>query len=223
GLPSPVGVGALPDGRILVSDSRLGKILTFSSDGKLGGDFCKSDAVERPAGIVVNPTHHEVYVADVTRHCVVVFDFGGAVLRTIGKRGDGPVEFNFPTHLALGPDGSLAVTDSMNFRVQTVTPEGKFVRSVGRLGDAPGTLSKPKGVALDSEGNTIVAEGLYGALEFFDPNGQLLLNLGASGHGPGEFWLPAGLLFDTEQRLLFVADSYNNRVQVFRMLQESAP
>jgi sugar lactone lactonase YvrE len=49
-----------------------------------------------------------------------------------------------------------------------------------------------------------------------------LLSLGASGSGPGEFWLPAGLAFDDKEQLLFVADSYNSRVQVFRLIGAAA-
>jgi DNA-binding beta-propeller fold protein YncE len=44
---------------------------------------------------------------------------------------------------------------------------------------------------------------------------------GREGHGPGEFWLPAGLFIDPRGRI-WVADSYNRRVQVFDYLPEGA-
>lgn len=224
GLPSPVGVAALPDGRILVSDSRLGSVEAFDPDGRSLGAFCPAGSLKRPAGIAVSAARGEVYVIDVPEHAVKTFDLSGAPKSgVIGGRGDGPARFNFPTHVALDPQGRLLVTDSLNFRVQTLTPEGKAVSSFGQLGDRPGSFSKPKGVAADSEGNIIVVEGLFDALQFFDPQGRLLLSLGRSGSGPGEFWLPSGLCYDAKEGLLFVADSYNKRIQVFRMLGAAAP
>jgi sugar lactone lactonase YvrE len=52
-------------------------------------------------------------------------------------------------------------------------------------------------------------------MQVFDRDGRLLLSVGAQGHGKGEFWLPNGI-FVTHDDMIFVADSYNKRVQVFR-------
>lgn len=218
GLPSPVGVAALPDGRILVSDSRLGSIETFDVNGKWRGAFCAAGVMGRPAGLAVSAARGEVYAIDVARHGVQVFDLGGKALRTIGVHGAEPGRFNYPTHLALDGQGRLVVTDSLNFRVQILNPDGSFVSSFGELGDGPGKFSKPKGVAVDGAGHIIVIEGLYDAMQFFDGAGLLLMSIGGSGHNPGQFWLPAGICYDAKERLLFVADSSNKRVQVFRML-----
>jgi len=222
GLSSPVGVAALDDGRILVSDSRLGSVESFEPNGRWLGSFVKSGVLKRPAGVAVNRRRREVYVVDVLGHAVAVFDLEGSLLRTIGGRGDKPQAFNFPTHVAIGPQDRLVVTDSLNFRVQILEPDGTFVRSIGVAGDAPGGFAKPKGVAVDPRGRIMVVEGLHDAVEFFDWDGRLLLSLGASGSGPGEFWLPAGLAFDDQEQLLFVADSYNSRVQVFRLIGAAA-
>ena len=223
GLPSPVGVAALPDGRILVSDSRLGSVEAFGSNGRWLGTFVETDTVERPAGLAVSVPRQEIYLVDVKGHAIAVFDFEGRLLRRMGRRGAEPGELNYPTHVALTPEGRLAVTDSMNFRVQVLDPDGVCMRLIGRMGKAPGQFSKPKGVAVDGAGRIVVVEGLYDALEFFDSEGHFLLHVGGSGSGPGEFWLPSGLACDAAEGLLFVADSYNARVQVFRLLEEPAP
>lgn len=52
-------------------------------------------------------------------------------------------------------------------------------------------------------------------MQVFDREGRLLYYFGARGTGLGEFQLPAGLFIDREDRI-FVVDSYNRRVQVFR-------
>ena len=50
-------------------------------------------------------------------------------------------------------------------------------------------------------------------------NGGALLNFGEAGQGPGEFWIPTSIFIDRANRI-FVSDSYNQRVQVFKFLGE---
>jgi hypothetical protein len=53
------------------------------------------------------------------------------------------------------------------------------------------------------------------ALQIFNRQGDLLLSIGGQGQDEGRFWLPNGI-FITGDNKIFVADSYNKRVQVFR-------
>lgn len=218
GLASPVGVGVMTDGSILVCDSRLGRVLKYAPDGRYLGVFADAEEFGRPAGLSVSQRSGEVFVADVTNHVIAVFSPEGRRIRTLGGRGSEPGQFNFPTHLAIDPKNRLLVTDSMNFRVQMIEPDGRPLRSYGSLGAAEGQFSKPKGVAADRTGRVIVVEGLYDALQIFGQESELLISLGEPGSDAGQFWLPAGLTVDLDEGLLFVADSYNSRVQVFRFL-----
>lgn len=220
GLPSPVGVAALADGNILVSDSQLCAVWRFDVEGKDLGPLAQSPLLGRPAGIAVHASTSEIFVADVTNHCIRVMNPEGKLLRTLGKRGDKPGEFNFPTHIAIAPDGNLLVSDSLNFRIQILRSDGSPVVALGVHGDAPGQLSKPKGIAASPSGEVFSMEGLYDVLNIFNAQGELLLALGGAGSEPGQFWLPAGLAFDPAENLLFVADSFNCRVQVFRLLED---
>ncbi|MHC4930025.1 MAG: hypothetical protein ACYTFU_10220 [Planctomycetota bacterium] len=38
------------------------------------------------------------------------------------------------------------------------------------------------------------------------------------GHGPGQFWLPAGIFIGANDRI-YVADTFNKRIQVFEFLK----
>ena len=58
-------------------------------------------------------------------------------------------------------------------------------------------------------------------IQIFDPAGHLAMDFGGAGHAAGEFWLPAGLAADAKGQLI-VADSYNQRLQVFRLLPAAA-
>jgi len=171
---------------------------------------------ERPTGLSQGTQSEALFVCDAAKHTVFVLDGKGAVVRKIGGPGSGPGQFRFPTNVACGDDGGIAVADSMNFRVQRFSPEGQFVSAFGKKGDAAGDLALPKGLAIDAQGNVWVVDAQFENLQVFHPQGELLLALGGEGHGPGEFWLPAGAFVDRQQRL-WVADTYNRRVQIFQL------
>jgi len=52
----------------------------------------------------------------------------------------------------------------------------------------------------------------------YDAAGTFELSIGQSGGADGEFLMPAGVA--VEGRFLYVADSYNQRVQMFEILGE---
>lgn len=174
-------------------------------------------AFQRPAGLAFNPKNQLCYATDAAEHQVVAMEASGSIAFEFGSQGAGPGQFNFPTHVACGPDGSIVVADSMNFRIQRFGPDGTFLSEFGRKGDAAGDLALPKGVAVDTAGNIWVVDAHFENVQAFTPEGRLLMSLGREGHDPGEFWLPNGLCIDTQNRM-WVADTYNNRVQVFQLL-----
>jgi hypothetical protein len=218
GLTSPVGVAVAADDTILVSDSRRRSIERFARNGRSLGPIAGPDLLQRPGGLAVNAQSGEIYVADVLAHTILVLKADGTLVRRIGGNGAAPGEFNFPTHVALDADGNLLVSDSMNFRIQKLTPMGDPIAAYGEVGNSQGDFARPKGVAAIDHNIHVAVEGLYDSLIFFSPSGELLLTIGGAGSDPGQFWLPAGLVMDHERDLLFVADSYNSRVQVFRIL-----
>jgi len=55
-----------------------------------------------------------------------------------------------------------------------------------------------------------------------DPQGRILMAFGEEGSDPGQFWLPAGICIDGHGRI-YVADSYNKRIQIFELLKELQP
>ena len=219
---SPVGVAVDAEDNIYASDSARARVYVFNKQGKFQRAFGESGrglSLLRPTGLAIDSPAGLIYLADTLRHQVLVLKLDGTQVRTIGRRGTGPGEFNFPVSLAL-VRGALYVVDSMNFRVQSLTAEGAFLRSFGRLGNQTGTLNRPKGIAADSDGNLYVVDALFEAVQVFDGQGRLLDYFGSGGTGVGQFTLPAGIYIDPRDRI-FIADSYNRRIQVFRSRREA--
>lgn len=214
----PIGVAVDGEDNIYVADGELGKIFVFRPNGKFDRMLETANWLKRPSALVIDRTRQRLYVVDTPSHDVKIVDLtSGKLNGVIGRRGVEAGEFNFPTFAALDRAGRLAVTDSMNMRVQIFDTEGKPVSAFGKHGDGSGDFSAPKGVALDSEGHIYVADAGFDNIQIFDQSGKLLLFWGSSGQEAGKFWLPAGLVIDSHDKI-YVADSYNNRVQIFQYL-----
>lgn len=216
-LVSPVAVALAPGGQLFLADSALGRVFRLDGTGRALA-VVADPGLRRPAGLAYDAARDRLYVADSAEHRVFVFAGNAQLVAQIGQRGTDPGEFNFPTHLAVTPDGSLLVTDALGYRVQRFAPDGGLVGHFGRHGDTAGDFASPKGVALDSEGHIYVVDALFDAIQIFDHSGQYLLGFGERGVGRGQFWLPGGLFIDQQDRI-YVGDSYNKRVQVFQYLR----
>jgi sugar lactone lactonase YvrE len=218
-LQSPVGVAIDDSGRIYVADSVQGRVFVFDAKRKLVAELGAGELV-RPTGVALDPEQEHLYVVDTIGCEVVVFDLSGRVVNRFGRRGTGPGEFNSPTFVAVAPDGSISVADSLNFRIQRFRPDGALITSFGLPGDGAGHFTRPKGIAIDTTGRIYVVDAAFENIQVFDPDGTLLLHFGGPGTGPGNFSLPCGLFIDSTNTI-WVADSYNQRIQVFRLAADA--
>ncbi|MGH7475627.1 MAG: 6-bladed beta-propeller [Longimicrobiales bacterium] len=73
---------------------------------------------------------NNLYVLDRQGARVLVYGPDGRFLRAIGKKGNGPGEFQFPTGLAITTDGRIVVADLANRNVSILEPTGELVRTV---------------------------------------------------------------------------------------------
>ncbi len=235
-IQKAMGVVTDQEGKVYVADAMGRKIVVFDSEGKFIKAMGGKDILTKPIGIALDENRGRVYVADSYAHQVIAFDLEGEVVFTIGKKND-PVEsklgssdhswnrgvyggeFRFPTNIAIDKEGKIYVVDTLNFRVQIFTPEGKFLSTFGEVGNGFGQFVRPKGIALDSEGHIYVTDAGLNNVQIFDAEGRLLLFFGKIGLKNGEFWLPAGISINASDQI-HVADQYNHRIQVFQFLKQ---
>jgi len=212
---SPAGVAVAP-GQVFVSDAELKAVFVLDASGQPQRSFGRGQ-LQRPTGLARDAQRGRLFVADTYAHDVKVYTEAGELLQTIGRRGNGAGEFNFPTHLAWAQD-ELYVTDTMNNRVQVFDAEGRVLpRTVGSRGLVLGNLVRPKGVGVDGEGNVYVIESYYDSLLVFSPQGEFLMPIGGTGTATGRFYLPAGVWVDARNRV-HVADMFNGRIVLFQFL-----
>ena len=93
--------------------------------------------------------------------------------------------------------------------------KGERLSVFGKKGGSPGKLSRAQGLAVDPiEGFTYVMDYMRHTLLVYDSSGSFMNEFGGEGWDPGWFSFPKDICVDGQGRL-FVADTFNKRVQVF--------
>lgn len=210
----PIGLAACGD-RVVVTDARAGTVLELDEGLRIRRVL--AEGLARPSGVAC--ANGEIFIAETAAHRIVILGGNGS-RRTLGGRGMGSGEFNFPSALAASA-GALWVGDTLNFRLQRFDiASGAFRGQFGQLGDAPGDLPRTKGIAVDAAGYLWVSDAHLDRVMLFTPEGELLTDVGGSGSAPGEFSFPAGLAAHPDGRVA-VVDSLNRRIEIFRLTKGS--
>lgn len=222
-LVKPIGLDVDRAGNLYVADATQKAVLVFDRDGKFLRRIGDDKTFDRLASVTVDAAGERLYIVDIggvlsDKHRVRVFDArSGAHVFDIGKRGNGPGDFNLPRDVALGKDGQIYVVDSGNFRVQVFDARGKFLQAFGSIGRQLGNFARPKEIATDREGNVYVVDAAFGNFQIFSADGDLLMFIGERSEkdGPGKYMLPSGIHVDEDGRI-YMVDQWFRKVDIYR-------
>ena len=139
---------------------------------------------------------------------IMVYDRELKYVRQITGRGMG-------TFYDLSPDshGNLYVTDINNSVIRVFSVDGDLLRSFGCDENGVKKLSRPCGVCVAGQ-YVYVTDGGLDNVSVFTTEGAYVTSFGHRGSEEGCFGYPYGLCVDRDG-FVYVADHYNNRVQVF--------
>jgi predicted membrane-bound mannosyltransferase/DNA-binding beta-propeller fold protein YncE len=207
-------------------DPYEGSTLMIPADQIFGAERYPPLGLNAPRAIAAG-LDEDIYVADSRNHRILHIAGDGSLLQEWGTfadnaSGNAPVgTFNEPWGVAVGPDGSVYVTDTWNHRVQKFTETGEPVTSWGQYGqpfpEDPASQSSfwgPRGIAVDSQGHVFVADTGNKRIAVFDEEGNFLTQFGTAGFDPGQFDEPVGVAVSSDGTV-YVTDTWNQRIQSF--------
>lgn len=229
----PSGLAWDNDGNLLVADTHYFRVLTYTPLGELlqsrtiggtcghgNGEFqFVTDAAQDAAG-----NYYVTQYGEIDR--IQKFSPDRKFLLAWGTHGSELSQFQRPQKIVVDNAGLVWVTDACNHRIQVFDASGseaKLVKTWGELGHEPGKLRYPYDILLDDAALAGQPEGCVYLCEFgnhrvqkFTLEGQFLGLWGENGRGEGQLDQPWGIARDSQGRM-FVLDSYNHRVQRFRL------
>ena len=218
------GVG--PSEATIVQDPYEGNVITLAAEQVFGSDRYLPLGLNAPRSIAPGLSA-DFYIADSRNHRILHIASDGSLLHEWGSFADAfavdaPIStFNEPWGIAVGPDGSVYVSDTWNHRIQKFTEDGRPVKVWGQYGQpiqgSPETASSfwgPRGVAVDAKGHVLVADTGNKRIVVFDKDGNYITEFGSAGFDPGQFDEPVGVAV-SPNGTVYVADTWNQRVQGF--------
>ena len=149
-LNHPLGLAVDSDGLVYVANFNDGSIKVLREDGTFVRQIGVGE-LHYPWNVTVS--NKLVYVADTHNHRIAIFTLEGQLVHTIGSQGSGPGQFNYPSAVAISPDGDMFVADWNNHRIQVFTAEGVYKREFGK-----DQLKRPHDLLITADGDVLVVD-----------------------------------------------------------------
>ncbi|HJZ69827.1 MAG TPA: peptidyl-alpha-hydroxyglycine alpha-amidating lyase family protein [Blastocatellia bacterium] len=152
GVPPGANQTAAGKSHFVVKFSPEGKVLLTLGKPGVPGDA--PDQFNQPSDVITAP-NGDIFVADGhggnSNARIVKFDKSGKFIKTWGKKGSAPGEFDTPHALAMDSKGRLFVGDRANNRIQIFDQDGKFLAEWKQF-------SRPSGLYIDKNDVLYVAD-----------------------------------------------------------------
>jgi uncharacterized protein YjiK len=215
---------------ILILEGDGQRLIKLNSDGVAqwsigvpGVNGSDNDHFSWPKDLVADPNGN-IYVADANNDRIqkCASDGSGCSLfaGVSAEVGSDNQHFNWPSGLAMDPNGNIYVGDQSNHRVQKCTSSGVCTTFAGVTGESGADnmhFNGPSGIALDGSGNVYVADTWNNRVQRCSSTGICSTFAGVTGESNSDFahfsepWCVA---LDAQGRV-YITDNWNNRVQVF--------
>ena len=210
GLPTAIAIDRQNE-YVYVADSTTDSISVFEENGdfrfNFGDEGSSDDEFDNPSGMVINNSDQILYVADTENHRIKIYEL---------------------------TDGD----ECPNETDEVERDEVCFVDDFGSEGSGDGRFDKPSGLAYDEDNDLLyVADTDNDRIQVFEivsgnncPSGTdkiidgvcFVEEFGSSGSADGRFNSPEGIAIDEDNKILYVADTDNDRIQMLSVTESSS-
>lgn len=158
-------------------------VFSLKEELSIGHEEGKEERIFTSINDIAVDANENIYLLDLRQGQIRVFDKYGNHLRNIGKRGQGPGEFQFPMQILISPHQELVICDLMGRRLFFLWLDGTFKRSAPTW--KHGRLTR---VSVDSEdhiiGETLLSGEKKGfTVMKFNPDLEELFTIAAKERG----------------------------------------
>ena len=211
----PVQVKLNSRGEMLVLDRKQRRIVRITAAGQFGGYIdgpgSASPAASAPKSFHVDKKDN-LYILDVYSGRVIMTDPGGKYLKHIKF----PQEYGFFTDLTVDFKGSILLIDSVNATVYSATRNSATFSPLTKSLKA--YMRFPAGITTDKRGRIYLVDRNGGKVIILGQDGSYLGRLSAMGWKEGLLNYPSQICLNDNGEI-FVADTNNNRVQIFSIIE----
>lgn len=212
----PSGVEVAPNGDIIVADTGNDGVSRFAPNGtRLWTQHVAGDgrSLENARDVAVG-ADGTIYVADDGNYRIVALAPDGT---PIGQPWTGPSSDRIGSPIGISEkDGKIYVADGAKRKVRVFTPSGTQLAAYGGSGTC--SLAALRDVDAGDNGDIFVANYTSNNIVKLSSTGACLGAWGTKGSAAGQFMNPYGVRVAEDPvwgPSVYVADSNNNRVQVF--------
>ena len=212
-LDSPLGVAISSDNTVFVAARHCVKKFTLEGQfiGSVGSRGSGRLQFIAPWAIAYNAINNRVYVCDTKNHRITILNHDLTFHGSYGSEGSGAGQFNTPSGISVDSKGNVLVADLSNNRIQVFDASGRYLSSITHT--TPG--QQPTSVSVGPDDCVYVVEFQPDRVSIFDDNGKYIKSFGKRGNKDGEFNNPYALAV-SDDGYVYVSDTGNNRVQVFK-------
>lgn len=212
---TPYGVAVDAEGFIYVADTLNNCIKKISRDMQIvhqwGSIGISEGEFNYPLGVAIDKDGF-IYVADGKNYRIQKFTSDGKFENAWGSKGNQNGEFERPTGIGIDKSGFVYVTDRDNSCIQKFTSDGQF--------QDKWETDWPVGIAIDDD-FIYVSDSLNHCIKQFDLYGNFITRFSEFGSGAGQLNSPSYLCIVSDGRI-YVSDTENNRIQVFKPVDPEA-
>jgi tripartite motif-containing protein 71 len=221
--------------KLYVADTGNSRVQIFNGTnnsyiGQFGERSCKSEETITdgnfcfPTAITVDKDNN-ILVGDNSNYRVQKFSSSNMFILKFGEKGNTssvtpPGTFYDIKGIASDSNNNIYVVNSTNHHVAKYDTFGTFLQEVGSWGSGVNQLRYPTDIEIDSNDNLYIMDVRPGrnnsTVKRFNVTGVgQPPSIGQYGTGDGQFKDPQGIAVSPDGSKLYVADTYNNRIQIF--------